>query len=140
MVFINPMSARERIRGPVEADVIRVRDGDSIDVVAHVWPGHDVNISIRLLGIDAPELKGRCKVEKQRALVARDRLIELLAGGSIQLTKISGGKYFGRMLARVRTVEGLDVQQILLREGLVRRYAGRKRQSWCPQRAAKKLN
>jgi len=134
-VLIGPLMGREQIRGPVEADVLQVRDGDSIDVLAHVWPGHDVRVSIRLRGIDAPELKARCLREKALAIVARERLVELVGEGRVRLTRISGGKYFGRMLAQVETLDGVDVQKLLLREGLVRPYRGRKRKTWCAEAA-----
>jgi len=123
--------AREKISGPVFADVVQVRDGDSVDVIAHIWPGNDVHTSIRLRGIDAPELRAQCDQEKRLANEARERLAQLLSGGQIQLTGISGGKYFGRVLARITNHRGQDVQQILLKENLVRRYSGGKRKSWC---------
>lgn len=123
--------AREQIAGPVFADVVRVRDGDSVDVIAYIWPGHQVRTSIRLRGIDAPELRARCDKEKRLANEARERLVQLLSGGRIQLTGISGGKYFGRVLARIKNHRGQDVQQVLLKENLVRRYSGGKRKSWC---------
>lgn len=134
-VFNAAAQAGDKIAGPVAAQVVKVRDGDSIDVIARVWPGHDVRVSIRLRGIDAPELKARCAEEKSKALAARKRLRDLLASGAVRLMQISGGKYFGRVLARVETEAGLDVQEILLAEKLVRPYRGRKRQSWCKQSA-----
>ena len=127
--------ARELIVGPVDADVVRVRDGDSIDVVAHIWPGQDVRVSVRLRGIDAPELNARCLYEKQLAVLARDKLNDIVRSGKIHLHQISGGKYFGRVLGRVISQSGDDAAKILLKTGLVRRYQGRKRTSWCPENA-----
>ncbi|MEM1316831.1 MAG: thermonuclease family protein [Pseudomonadota bacterium] len=117
--------------GPIPATVVKVRDGDSVDVIAHVWPGHDVRVSIRLRGIDAPELRARCDEERIKAISARDRLQALLASGKARLRDVSGGKYFGRVLSRIEAMDGRDVQSALLSEGLVRPYRGGKRESWC---------
>ena len=48
------------IAGPVTARVIRIIDGDTIEVDAHPWPGHAVRVSVRLRGIDTPERRSRC--------------------------------------------------------------------------------
>ena len=58
------------IAGPVTAEVIRIIDGDTIEVDAHPWPGHAVRVSVRLRGIDTPERRSRCA--DQRAAVARE--------------------------------------------------------------------
>ncbi|MEL7228734.1 MAG: thermonuclease family protein [Pseudomonadota bacterium] len=117
------------IQGPILAHVVRVRDGDSIDVIAHVWPGTQIRVSVRLAGIDAPELRARCGEEKRLAVAARDRLAQLVADGPVYLEQVRGGKYFGRILARV-FVDGIDVQNALLKEKLARPYGG-KRAGWC---------
>lgn len=82
---------------------------------------------IRLVGIDAPEMRGRCQSETMRANRARDRLAELIAGGfHIQRT---GTDRYRRTLARV-TVNGRDVGAVMVQEGLARRWDG-KRHPWC---------
>lgn len=118
------------IEGPILAHVARVRDGDSIDVIAHVWPGTQMRVSVRLAGIDAPELRARCDEEKRLAVAARDRLSDLVSTGPVHLKQVRGGKYFGRILARV-SANGTDVQKILLNENLARPYRGGKRKTWC---------
>ena len=126
-----PVCAGEVILGPVLADIVKVRDGDSVDVVAHVWPGTDIRVSVRIRGIDAPELRGKCVGESALAQQSRSRLQELLAGGPVSLSKISGGKYFGRVLADMFTETGHDVGVEMLKSGHARPYQGRRRQSWC---------
>lgn len=123
--------ARETVTGPISADVLQVRDGDTLRVRAHVWPGHDVQIAVRIRGIDAPELRARCKIEKRLAEQARDMLKKLVGGSSVQLYDVSGGKYFGRVLASVRTASGQDIEAEMLRLGLVKPYRGRRRANWC---------
>ena len=122
---------RETIKGPVLAKVLNIYDGDTIDVLAKVWPGHQINVRVRIRGIDAPEIRSKCSSEHSAALSARDRLREFIAGKPVLLTNIKGGKYFGRVLANVKTHSGQNVKNVLLASGLVRPYRGKKRASWC---------
>jgi micrococcal nuclease len=55
----------------------------------------------------------------------------MVAGGPVRLSRISGGKYFGRVLADVTTTEGDDVARLLLNAELVRPYRGKTRAGWC---------
>ena len=131
--LLSGVSARagDLIEGPVLADVIKVRDGDSIEVVAHVWPGTDVKVSVRIRGIDAPELRGKCPAEIELAERSREKLQRLVGNGQLELSRIGGGKYFGRVLADVITASGDDVGVEMLRSGHARPYRGEKRESWC---------
>ena len=119
------------IAGPVEARVTKVRDGDTLEVEAFVWPMQAVHVAVRLKGVDAPEHRGKCEAEKRAADLATDRLAALLGNGRVSLVDIEGGKYFGRVLADVRTADGADAAKTLLREGYVDRYDGGKRRDWC---------
>lgn len=87
-------------------------------------------VKVRILGIDAPEMKGRCPAETDLAIKARDRLLELLRGaGSIELVGEKKDKY-RRRLAKV-LADGEDVGPVLVREKLARPYKGRRRDKWC---------
>lgn len=119
------------ITGPVEARVVKVRDGDTVMVEAFIWPMQSVHVAVRLRGINAPEHRGRCAAEKAAAQIATDRLKELIGDGNITLTDISGGKYFGRVLASLSASTGDDIADRLLHEGLVVRYEAGKRRDWC---------
>lgn len=121
----------DRIAGPVSAEVVKVRDGDTLEVEAHIWPGQVARVAVRLRGIDAPELKAQCEAEKTAALAARDRLSALVGADRVGLLDISGDKYFGRVLARVSSGREPDLAQRLLAEGLVAPYDGGRRRDWC---------
>jgi endonuclease YncB( thermonuclease family) len=128
--------AGERLAGPVPAAVIAVVDGDTLSVRAHIWLGQRVETLVRLAGVDAPELRGKCERERALAAQARDFLRARLgpreaASGGVLLRDIRLGKYAGRVLARVQGPDGADLAELLLAEGLARRYAGRERPSWC---------
>lgn len=125
--------ARESLDGPVTVEVIRIIDGDTIVVRAHPWLGVFIETHVRLAGIDAPELRGRCDGETALAGRARDRLAELLAGGIARLDDIRHDKYGGRVRARVLGVDGADVGAVLVAAGLARPYYGERRRSWCPE-------
>lgn len=133
--IIDPMigSAKKRqtIVGPVIASVLDVFDGDTIVVLASVWPGTQINVRVRIRGIDAPEMRSRCASERRAALAARERLRQFIANKPVLLTNIKGGKYFGRVLANVQVNSGAYMQQALLASGLVRPYRGKKRAGWC---------
>jgi micrococcal nuclease len=101
-------------------DHARVVDGDTIEVHGE---------RIRLLGLDAAELRARCPAERDLALAARDRLAALLADGAE--VRPHGRDRWGRTLAVVRDASGADVAGILIAEGLARPYHGAARQPWC---------
>lgn len=134
-VLFAPVVARaddgDRIEGPVTAGVVNVRDGDTIEVEAHIWPGQVARVAVRLRGIDAPELKAKCEAEKTAALAAKDRLTQLVGSQGVRLFDVSGDKYFGRVLAKVSGGETPDLAKRLLSEGLVATYDGGRRRDWC---------
>lgn len=123
--------ASDRLPGPVAAQVVRVVDGDTILVKAHIWLGQEVETSVRLIGIDTPELKGRCEAERQKAEAARNFLATRLDGQSVQLFDVLTDKYGGRVLARVQDGQGGDIAEALIKAGFARRYDGGRRESWC---------
>ena len=111
--------------------VVSVYDADTFRVDIDDWPAViGKNMSIRVLGVDAPEIRGKCAGEKERAIVARDFVRGLLAGADhIQLHNLKRGKYF-RLLARV-SVDGQDLGELLISQGYAREYGGRRRGGWC---------
>lgn len=133
LALCTPLAARERLPGPVPADVVRVHDGDTLDVRARIWLGQVVSTKIRIAGIDTPELRGRCHRERRMAEAARAFVRSKLSDPRITLRDIRYGKYAGRVLARVITARGEDLGEALIAAGLGRRYQGRRRGSWCQQ-------
>jgi endonuclease YncB( thermonuclease family) len=123
--------AREVIPGPLAAEVIAVVDGDTLDVRVHVWLGQQVETRVRILGIDAPELRARCPEERQRAGAARDWLLREVAKRDVVLRDVRYDKYGGRVLAHVETEGGADLGRELLARHLARPYQGGRRDGWC---------
>ena len=131
MVPVGVPGTSETIPGPIPAEVLRVLDGDTIVVRARIWLGQDIETRVRLEGVDAPELNGKCETERRLARKARDLTASLSDGGKVILSDIQYGKYAGRVVARVHAPGGEDFSGTLLRNGLGRAYDGRRRQSWC---------
>jgi micrococcal nuclease len=115
------------IAGPVSAQIIRIIDGDTLEVDAHPWPGHAVRVSVRLRGIDTPERRSRCPGQRAAAQLARNELERLVSGVStVELVNVAGGKYYGRVLADMKAGTH-DIASAMLASGLARPYQGGKR-------------
>lgn len=135
LCFIAPVeSARaEPLRvypGPFLAEVVRVLDGDTVEVHAHIWPDQVVRTAVRLADIDTPELRGRCEAEEAAARRARDRVQDMVtqAGGRLWLRDVRLGKYAGRVLGTLWTADGLDLGRDLVSAGLAVPYEQRRDQ------------
>ena len=108
-------------------------DGDTITVNIPDLPAvFGKHIPVRLRGIDAPEMQGKCDEEKQAARVASAALRRILSSTMkpIILQDVKRDKYF-RLLADV-IVNGVNVNHRLLGMQMVRPYDGGTRQGWCP--------
>ncbi len=129
---------KERLAGPFVATVKEVIDGDTLAVVVPVWLGVALTTSVRLRGIDAPELRGACQREKDLALAAK-QLLAREATAQVTLRNIEGDKFYGRVDADVTTVpDGLSLSDAMLASGLARPYDGKKRGDWCDLASARR--
>ena len=115
----------------IVSKVISVYDGDTFRVdIDSLPPIVGKNIPIRLNGVDTPEIRGKCKYEKDLALEARDFVRNKLANAKeIKLTKLQRGKYF-RVIADVY-LDDVSLEQELLENKLAYKYTGGKKSSWC---------
>lgn len=107
----------------VSASQIYVVDGDTIDISGE---------RVRLVGFDTPETyRSRCNYEKRLGDLATARVRELVGGvARIELVLLPGRDRYDRLLGRL-IVNGTDVGDTLMAEGLARRYDGGRRQGWC---------
>lgn len=86
---------------------------------------------IRIADIDAPEIfSPHCRDERSIGEASRDRLLELLNGGSFTL--VAGWRDTDRFGRKLRTVtrHGRSLGEMLVQEGLARRWHGPRR-DWC---------
>lgn len=102
----------------------RAIDGDSYDCFGE---------RIRVENIDTPELHGRCAKEIELANAAKNYAQASLDGAEQVVVTIHEKRprdRYGRTLAKI-SVDGNDLGEQLIREGLARPYHGERRQSWC---------
>lgn len=131
VVSLSAVAGEERLPGPIPARVLRVIDGDTVLVRARIWLGQDVETSVRLLGIDTPEKRGKCENERQAAEKAENFTTATLSDEWITLHDVIADKYGKRVVARIVTAQGEDLGALLLAKGLAREYGGRTKQPWC---------
>ncbi len=108
-------------------------DGDTCTVsLPGVHPLLGDHIAIRLLGIDTPEMKGRCAKESALARTARDFVRDRLSHATeIRLVTASRGDKYFRVLGRL-VVDGQDLSEALLAAKLAVVYqGGAKTAHWC---------
>ncbi len=98
----------------VDYYVIKVYDGDTITIVARFsWSPKLYRFSVRLRGINAPEIKSKTVGAND----AKEFLSDLVLHKYIRLKNIGTEKY-GRILADV-IFSGESVSQLLLKNNLV---------------------
>ena len=112
---------------------IRNYDADTVTFnIPHIHPLIGRNMSVRLLGIDAPEIKTSNACEKEKAKKAKNLVGGLLKNAKrIDLEKVKKGKYF-RIVADIK-FDGKYLKDYLLRSGLAYPYQGgkKKKVNWC---------
>lgn len=110
---------------PVESGkVIKVYDGDTITIASKLpfKSSPLYRFSVRLNGIDCPEIKGSNETEKEIAKIAKTRLSDLILNKTVTLTNVKTEKY-GRILADV-TYNGVVLNQYMIHERLAVKYDG----------------
>lgn len=99
------------------AQLIKVVDGDTVDVSVDLGFRLHQDMRLRLLGINTPELLSKSETERLAAQAARDYLRGLLEGKSLRIqTHKDGQDKYGRYLA-VIFVDDLNVNQDLIKAG-----------------------
>jgi len=113
---------------------VRNYDGDTITFnLPGLHPIIGEKISIRVNGIDTPEIRGKCEKEKYDAQQAKEMVADILKDAeSINLKNIERGKYF-RIAADV-FVDGDSLADELIEAGMAVRYdGGTKTHNWCEE-------
>ena len=116
------------------AEVVRVIDGDSFKARVMLAPNIFWEGTIRIKGVDTPELRGKCRKEKRFAKDAkRFTEIFLSAGkGYAQISGVRKDKYGGRFVAYAMNANEKDLTTELIKEGYAVPYKGHgKRKNWC---------
>jgi endonuclease YncB( thermonuclease family) len=109
--------------------VIKVYDGDTV-TIASMLPYEKspmYRFSVRINGIDCPEIRTKNANEKKCALMAKEMIIEKALNKIVVLENKRTEKY-GRILADV-ICEGESLGEILLKSRLAIKYDGGKKES-----------
>lgn len=113
----------EKITSIYDGDTFRANIKDFPKIVGH-------RISIRIRGIDTPEMRGKCEQEKLLARKAKRLTVSLLRNAElIELKNIKRGKYF-RLIADVY-IDNISIANELLKNNLAVEYDGGTKIDWC---------
>lgn len=130
---VSPAPAAPAIPPPApsagKARVTRVVDGDTLNVLfARAGNSEPQKVTVRLLGINTPELHARPGTRKEdftvqpHAQEARDFLARLCPEGSeIAIEEHNNDKY-GRLLGIILLPDGRDANRLLVEAGLAKTY------------------
>lgn len=133
-------------RVPIKGgQVIKVYDGDTITVASKLPYNKSplYRFSVRLNGIDTPEIKGKNvnHEEKEVAKNARDFLAKLILHKNVELKNIKTEKY-GRVLADVY-FKDICINELMIKEKYAVKYDGEKKikpDSWLKYRIGDEKN
>jgi endonuclease YncB( thermonuclease family) len=126
--------------------ITEVYDGDTVTVI-YPYQKTTLKIKLRLLGIDAPEIKGKdvTDVEHEAAIIVRDILRRWVNEVDpkkifLKIKKFDkyGGRFLGDILIKI-SAKGEEplyatLSDLLLEAGLVTSYAGDKKLKWTSKR------
>ena len=104
--------------------VIKCYDADTITIASKL-PYNDsplYRLSVRLNGIDAPEIKGKNEEEKEVAKQARNFVTNLILNKYVRLENVESEKY-GRILADVY-IGDVHINELLIKERYAVKYDG----------------
>ena len=124
--------------------VIKVYDADTITIASKLPYDSSpmYRLSVRLNGIDTPEIKGKgiSEEEKEAAKTARDFVSNLVLNKYVKLQNVQSEKY-GRILADVY-IGDINLNELLLKEKYAVNYDGgtkKKPTSWLKYRLTGEL-
>lgn len=104
------------------ARVVSVYDGDTVTLLAS-FGGSLGRCSMRLCGVDCPEMRGRGQAEREAAEAVRD-VVRGQCLDRICKVHAQGMDKYGRLIGDVETPDGQLVARLLLSKGLARTYDG----------------
>ena len=134
LICLLPFSSSAKSYGNVTvSEVTSIYDADTFRVNIKGYPAIvGERVPVRVLGVDAPELRGKCESEKVKARESKQFTVQALRSAkTIELRNMQRGKYF-RILADVYVyVDGKNLAGSLIKAGHARVYDGGKRLGWC---------
>jgi len=108
--------------------VISNYDGDTLIADLDLGMGVRMKATCRLLGLDAPEIKGKTANEETAAVAAKQRLAALLASAPLVFHSWAKPDKYGRLLVKIWAGD-VCVNDTLLAEGHAIPYYGGAKES-----------
>lgn len=105
----------------VRAKVVHVTDGDTFVADLDVWLRWTMRAPVRIVGINAPEMRGGTPETRAAAEAAKEWLRARLAAVPVVMAKVVGEDHFGRVLAEV-FVNGESIGDEMIELGLAAPY------------------
>lgn len=111
-----------------KAKVLKIIDGDTLDLLIDI--GFDIHIKerVRLYGVDCPETRTRDLKEKARGLAAKAYVKDMVKGKEVRIQTHKDGKgKFGRYLVEVWAGDNPanSINEMLISEGHAKAYFGK---------------
>lgn len=112
-------------------EISRVIDGDTVELKVDWLPVElGDNISLRINGIDAPEIRGKCYEEYLKALRSKVFLREMIDDAQkYRIVIYDKDKYF-RLVGDI-IIDNEYASTLMIKSELARPYNGRSKTSWC---------
>jgi endonuclease YncB( thermonuclease family) len=107
----------------VKGKVAKVYDGDTFTIITKLYPTEPVyQFQVRINGIDSAEIKGTTDNIKKMALLAKEKLSELILNKIVRLENVSYDKY-GRILSDVY-IDDIHINKWMVDNHLALSYDG----------------
>jgi micrococcal nuclease len=110
----------------ISAKVVNVYDGDTCTCVFNTYGLGLYKHSVRLVGIDTPEIKGKTPEEKKAAMAVRDFVKDKILGQIVKL-ECRGSDKYGRVLGVITCPTGEVLNELLVSNGMALKYEGGKK-------------
>jgi len=131
-VLITSALSKETYGSVVVSKVVSIYDGDTFKVNIEGYPAIvGEKMSVRVNGIDTPEIRGKCAQEKELAHKAKQIVVELMKKAKVvELRNMQRDKYF-RIVSDVY-IDGKNLSFLLIEKNLAVVYdGGTKTKNWC---------
>lgn len=131
------------IKTTYKAEIIRVIDGDTVEVSVELLPNLNQTIHVREGNLDTPEKRrgrggAQCDQEIEYGKIVSEYVRGLLpVGSTVQIENFEEGKYAGRIIGDIKFKmsedgELLDLGDHLIEQGMAVPYdGGTKQKVWC---------
>lgn len=114
----------------LDAYCFNVHDTDTISVLFK-YNQEVIKYNIRLMGLDAPELKSKDLNERELCIKGTEYLKQLILNKLIKVKTYKTDKY-GRMLGSISTLDNnpININEDLIKKGYCREYHGDAKKDW----------